>query len=463
MDNTPFLDHRVELLYRNLRLGQAAAILNAGFLVWVAHATQTTIGSAALFLWLGACVLIAALRVLSSVFYQRQTPAQRAQHLQLWYQRLVAGAFASGLAWSVGTVLLMYQQSLSQQLFTGFVMAGMVAGAVPVLAADKKAFRVFAWPVVTTIGICALGPDPIHLAFAVMALIFLAFSTRSADFFHNTLIDSYRLAQDKAGLIEQLKAAQLETELTNRLKTEFLANISHELRTPMNGILGLSDLLDQDELTPSQRELLTPLRASGQELMHLINNLIDLSALEAGKTRLHPAPFALSEFVAALLAEHRTPAQQKGLALIEEVDPNLPGMLVGDLKHLRQIFRHLLNNATRFTEAGHITVSVYLARSDDNTAWLTFSIRDTGPGIPAHVLPRLKGILAQGDGSSNRQFGGLGVGLPIARKLIELMGGQLEIESQEGEGSTFRFTLPFELPPEEADLLALTGDAAGGA
>ena len=98
MDNAPFLDRRVELLYRNLRLGQAAAILNAGFLVWVAHATQTTIGSAALFLWLGACVLIAALRVLSSVFYQRQTPAQRAQHLQLWYQRLVAGAFASGLA-----------------------------------------------------------------------------------------------------------------------------------------------------------------------------------------------------------------------------------------------------------------------------------------------------------------------------------------------------------------------------
>ena len=138
-------------------------------------------------------------------------------------------------------------------------------------------------------------------------------------------------------------------------------------------------------------------------------------------------------------------------------------MLVVDLKHLRQIFRHLLNNATRFTEAGHITVSVYLARSDDNTAWLTFSIRDTGPGIPAKVLPRLKGILAQGDGSSNRQFGGLGVGLPIARKLIELMGGQLEIESQEGEGSTFRFTLPFELPPEEADLLALTGDAAGAA
>ncbi len=434
------LNRQVELLYRNVRLGQITAIINASFLVWIAH---DTFDSPALLAWWVVAVVVAGLRIALAARYNKHDEAERRNDVTLWRNRALFGAGTSGLVWSIGALLLMFGSETTLQLFTAFVMAGMVAGAVPVLAADKLAFRLYAWPVILAVAIASLGTDLLHIAFSTMTVLFLLIATRSADYFYATLHDSFRLEHEKDHLLENLEQARQQTELSNRAKTEFLANISHELRTPMNGIIGLGELLSLEELTVEQQELLAPLRRSSDELLRLINNLIELSALEAGHVALSPAPFAVVEMLRSLLASHQRTAQAKGLTLLEQDDPRMPPVLVGDITRLREIFTHLIGNAIKFTEYGSITISALVASETDRSVNICFSVSDTGPGIAADKLALLGGLLVQSDGSAMRRHGGIGVGLPIARKLIELMGGSLSIQSKVDLGSRFSFTLPF--------------------
>lgn len=444
-----FLGRQVELLYRNVRLGQIMSVINAGFLIWVAH---DIFGSPALLAWWVAAVLVAGLRVALAARHARLDDTHRQEQAVRWQYRARVGAMASGLTWSVGALLLMIDSDTTLQLFTAFVMAGMVAGAVPVLAADKIAFRLYAWPIILAVAIASLGMDLLHIAFSMMTFLFLLIATRSADYFYATLHDSFRLEHEKDQLLEHLEQARRQSELSNRAKTEFLANISHELRTPMNGIIGLGELLSLETLTAEQHELLVPLRRSSDELLRLINNLIELSALEAGQISLSPAPFAVIEMLRALLDNQQRAAQAKGLKLVEEDDPRLPSLLIGDIDRLRQIFTHLVGNAIKFTEHGQITISAQIESSNDDALTIRFCVSDTGPGIAADKLRLLDGVLVQTDGSAMRRHGGIGVGLPIARKLIELMGGRLDIESTVGIGSRFSFSLPFVRPLSDSQL-----------
>ena len=437
---------QVELLYRNVRLGQIVSIVNASFLVWIAH---TLVRHDSLAIWWSLTMVTAGLRMALGARFNGQSQVEQQSTITFWRQRALLGAAASGLIWAAGALLLMSSGDTILQLFTAFIMAGMVAGAVPVLAAHRLAFRSYAWPIVVAVVIGAIGTDALHIALSTMSLLFLLIATRSADYFHDTLQDTFRLEYEKDILVENLEHARQVAEQSNRAKTEFLANISHELRTPMNGIIGLGELLDLEELNEDQRDLLTPMRESSHALMHLINHLIELSALEAGQVKLSPSPFAVSELLQALVSSHRKTAAAKGLSLLEEEDPELPQVLVGDIDRLRQVFVHLIGNAIKFTEHGSIHISVKVAEVAAAVIKLEFSVADTGPGIPSKILPQLQGLFVQGDGSSMRRHGGIGIGLPIARKLIELMGGEIGIESTVGLGSRFSFTLPFALP--EAD------------
>ena len=440
----PFiLGRQVDLLYRNVRLGQIFSIVNASFLVWIAH-TQVNPNSLAIW-WLLASSAAGLRIALAAHFYGENEP-QRLLRRAFWRQRALFGAASSSLIWASGTLLLMFSGDTILQLFTAFVMAGMVAGAIPVLAADRLIFRSYAWPITLAVIIGAIDNDPLHIAFAAMSLLFLVIATRSADNFHDTLHDSFRLEHEKDSLVEHLERTRQIAEQSNRTKTEFLANISHELRTPMNGIMGLGELLDLEELSADQRNLLTPLRESSADLMRLINHLIELSALEAGQIKLSPGAFAVSELLPALISSHRKPATAKKLVLIEEEDPALPPVLVGDIARLRQIFVHLVGNAIKFTEQGSICISVRVAEVLADKINLEFTVTDTGPGIAADKLSQLTGLFVQADGSAIRRHGGIGIGLPIARKLIELLGGELRIDSELGVGSRFSFTLPFALP-----------------
>jgi signal transduction histidine kinase len=442
------LGRRVELLYRNVLLGQVVSIINASVLTWVA---SSLLDNPAIFSWWLAAMVIAGLRIAQSIAYQRKDESERRKNVRWWHKRALMSTAGAGIVWAGGALLLMSQGDTQLQLLAGLVMSGMVAGAVPILAADRLVFRCYAIPVSLAVAFGTLGSDRLHIAFTAMALLFLLAVTRSADFFHGALHDTFRLEHEKDGLLTELAHASEVAECSNRAKTEFLANVSHELRTPMNGIIGMADLLELETLTTDQQELLNHLRESATHLMTLINHLIKLSALEAGQVRIYLSPFAVDGLLEGLLSAQQQAAKAKGLTLSLHTGPELPHIMIGDLARLRHVFDHLVGNAIKFTDHGKIDITARQLECHDNIAKIEFSIADSGPGMTPEQLQTINGLLTQGDGSIVRRYGGVGVGLPIARKLIELMGGKLLIESQVGQGCTCRFVLPFKLPEIEAD------------
>lgn len=436
------LSQQIGLLYRNVRMGQLISVINASLLSWVASGVLEV---RLLLLWWLLAVITAGIRTALAARYQATPANEKLRDVAFWQQRAIFGAAASGLVWAGGTLLLMSSDDLATELFTAFAMAGMVAGAVPVLAAENRAFRCYAWPIILAVAFGSLGSTPIHIAFTVMSLLFLLVATRSANHFHNTLLDTLRLEFEQEQLIKRLEDARQETEHSNRAKTEFLANISHELRTPMNGIFGMAELLGYEDLTPGQREMLGMLRGSADELLRSMNNLIELSELEAGRITIKQAPFVLDEVMSNLLAQGRAKIGDKAVTVSLRIDPALPDVLAGDAEHLSRALAHLIDNAIKFTNKGQVEISVEALASDDETVEADFSVCDTGVGIAAKQIPELMtGLLIQADGSSVRRHGGIGVGLPLARGLIRCLGGQLHIDSQLGQGSCFGFSLTFQ-------------------
>lgn len=440
------LGRRLDLLFRNQRLGQLVSIVISGTLALIAY---PAISAITLILWWSTLSAVSIVRLRQAKRYQLLPPENRLSEAPLWRQRMLVSVCASGLLWALGTLIMTSAGEVTLQLFTAFVVAGLTAGAIPVLAADRTLFRIYAWPIMIAVIVGGFGTDRLHIAFTIMTSLALIIFTRSADNFFNTLSETFQLEYEKDGLLEKLNHARETAETSDRAKTEFLANVSHELRTPMNGILGMADLLEMEELTEDQRSYMATLRSSAKDLLHLINQMIELSALESGQIKLTPGPFAIPELLESLLHRETREAKAKGLELRLQSDPNLPDVLFGDLERLRQVLLNLVGNAIKFTEQGHILVMVKVAGQAAGKIELAFSISDTGPGIaPEKLKQLLNSLFVQADGSVVRRHGGTGIGLPIARKLIELLGGKLDVESQLGVGTTFSFTLPFGLPAD---------------
>ena len=241
-----------------------------------------------------------------------------------------------------------------------------------------------------------------------------------------------------------------ELERLSRAKAVFLANVSHEIRTPMNGVLGLTEAMLLEELPPSLRERLGLVQRSGQSLVALINDLLDLSKVEAGKVRIERARFDLQTLLSDLSRIYAPLATQKGLEFTANVHET-PQQVIGDALRLRQVLSNLLANALKFTERG--TVGLVVTRGRQPTA-LRFEVRDTGIGIAADALPRLFTPFEQADASTTRRFGGTGLGLSLSRDLVELMGGQLDVETEPGLGSVFHFELVLPVAPSSSASLA---------
>jgi len=249
-------------------------------------------------------------------------------------------------------------------------------------------------------------------------------------------------------LLEDLQSATAAAEAANRAKSTFLANISHEIRTPMNGIIGLSRLALMKDPAPGQRELIEQIAQSGRTLLQVINGLLDYSKLEAGKTEYERHPFRLDELLDELAATAANAPAADGVELIFHPAANLPGTIVGDRLRLGQVLTNLLGNALKFTAVGTVVLHIDAEATHDGNTWLRFMVSDTGIGIQTKALDRLFEPFGQADAATARQYGGTGLGLPIARELARGMGGDIEVASQPGAGSRFMVRLPFMLPAQ---------------
>ncbi len=260
-------------------------------------------------------------------------------------------------------------------------------------------------------------------------------------------VDISARKQAEHRLVELKELAEAHTQQ----KSLFVASISHELRNPMNGVIGMANLLLYTQLNNQQREYTNKIISSGQSLLHLINDILDISKIEAGKLEFDPMPFHFSEAMLEICSLLDLTAHQKGIALETRIDPKIPTYLIGDAIRIRQIIMNFMTNAIKFTESGYVFLNISLSDTQADVIKLRFEVKDSGIGIPANKLNLVFGEYQQVDKSTTRQYGGTGLGLSICKKLAELMQGTVGIESVEGEGSTFFLDLCLTIDSQQSN------------